>query len=306
MLGIKLYRQLLFTSSVICIIVAQIWVGHVWAQSYRLPPAHENIVGDIFAIHAEPGMTLYSIGRQYGIGYMAMVKANPHVNPQKLKPWTKVIIPGAFVLPEGPREGIVINLPEMRLYYYPKDRLEVMTFPVGIGRPEWVTPIGKTRVVEKIINPEWKVPKSIKAYMASKGVELPDVMPPGKDNPLGEFAMRLGTWSYLIHGTNDPRSIGKRSSSGCIRMFPEHIAELFAQVPVGTPVHIINQPYKVGWYGDEMYVESHPPFNDQGIGYSLHDAWQSAVDKRGVRIGWGQVERMARDYKGYPRFVIRD
>lgn len=273
-----------------------------FALTFPLPDPGEDIVGDVFSVFVEPGDTLAGIGKIYGIGPTEMHIANPALHPRRPKPWNQAIIPKAFILPDTPREGIVINLPEMRLYYYPSDRDVVMTFPVGIGRPEWVTPITKTRVIEKQVDPEWKVPESIKEHMAEKGVELPDIMPAGPDNPLGQHAMRLGLWDYLIHGTNNPNSVGRRSSSGCIRMLPEDVEMLFSEVMVGTPVRIVNQPHKLGWHEGELYFEVHQPFHDQLPKVSAEQLVKK-MEPQTQYLDWQNVQQSLYEHTGYPRYI---
>ncbi len=151
------------------------------------------------------------------------------------------MIPTAFILPSAPRKGLVINLAELRMYYYPPDGKTVVTYPLGIGKEGWGTPLGVTRITEKTKNPTWVPPKSILEHRKKEGVYLPAKVPPGVDNPLGGYRMRLAipTGAYLIHGTNNPAGVGRRSSSGCINMLPEDIETLYEKVPSGTPVHII-------------------------------------------------------------------
>ncbi len=281
------------------------------AKTYPLPRGKTNIVGHVFATFVEPGDSLQKIADRNDVGYLELRRANPQIkNSRKIKPWSPVIIPAAFILPDTPREGIVINLPELRLYYYPKGKSEVMTYPVGVGRPEWVTPIMNTKVVIKDSDPIWRVPKSIKEYMASKGVELPEIVEPGPENPLGTHALRLDAWGYLIHGTNRPETVGKRSSSGCIRMMPKDIVELFEAVPLGTPVRIINQPYKTGWYKREFYLEAHKPFRDQPIAATDSDqVIQNVVLKHykrsSRRLNWKNIQITADNHLGYPKFISR-
>lgn len=282
-----------------------------YALTFQLPKNGANIVGNVFTVFVEPGDSFQEIAYRYDVGYNALRWANPQIkNPNKLRPWTPIIIPNAFVLPPKPQQGIVINLPELRLYYFPSDEPVVMIYPVGVGRPDWETPIIETKVVIKDENPVWTVPKSIKEYMASKGVELPASVAPGPENPLGKYALRLSAWGYLIHGTNQPKSIGRRSSSGCIRMLPQDIAELFAHVPVGTPVRIINQPYKTGWYKNEFYLEAYPPFDDQtqiarNHEHEVERAILTHYHKSKQKLDWQQIQNIASSHVGYPKFISR-
>jgi L,D-transpeptidase ErfK/SrfK len=172
----------------------------------------------------------------------------------------------------------------MRLYYFPPPEPgippAVQTYPVSIGRMDWATPLGETKLVRKDRDPAWYPPESIREEHAAQGDPLPRVVPPGPDNPLGKYALRLEIPGYLIHGTNKAFGVGMRVSHGCIRMLPEDIAELFARIPVGTPVRIINQPVKAGWYGGDLYLEVHPPLEEDQAGRdALFDTAIEVIDE---------------------------
>jgi L,D-transpeptidase ErfK/SrfK len=177
-----------------------------------------------------------------------------------------VLIPSHYILPKAEREGLVLNLPEMRLYFFPPVRGEgpavVHTYPVSIGRMDWKTPLGETRIIAKQRDPSWHPPESIRREAAAQGQSVPEIVPPGPDNPLGQFALRLGLPGYLIHGTNRPYGVGMRVTHGCIRLLPEDIEELFDRVPVGAKVQIVNQPVKTGWHQGILYIEIHPPLDE--------------------------------------------
>ncbi len=232
------------------------------AEVFELPPPGFDVVGALATITARHEDTLVDIARRHGLGYEDIVRANPGVDVWLPGEGTEVVLPSRFVLPPGPREGIVLNLAEYRMYYYPRpqagDAALVMTYPISIGRMDWATPIGTTRVIEKSRNPSWYPPQSVRDEHAADGRSLPPVVPPGPDNPLGAFALRLGLPGYLIHGTNRPAGVGMRVTHGCIRMFPEDIEYLFELIGVATPVRIINEPVKIGWEGDELVLEVHP------------------------------------------------
>lgn len=231
------------------------------AEVYELPPEGHDVIGALGTVISRRDDTLLDIARRHGLGYEDIVRANPEVDTWLPGEGTEVVLPTRFVLPPGPRRGVVLNLAEYRLYYFPEpkrgERAVVMTYPISIGRMDWATPLGRTSVVSKVRNPSWYVPESIRAEHAAEGDPLPRVVPPGPKNPLGKHAMRLGLPGYLIHGTNRPAGVGMRVTHGCIRMFPEDIGFLFEQIPVNTPVRIINEPVKVGWDGDELVVEAH-------------------------------------------------
>lgn len=204
-------------------------------------PSRGNVVGDVEITQVKPGQTLLDVARENDIGVQEILTANPKF-PKKPKPGTKVVVPAQFKLPSEPWVGIVINLAHMRLYYFHEDGRTVTTHPLGVGRQGWSTPQGKTTIVAKEANPAWHPPASIRREAEARGKTLPLVVPAGPNNPLGQYAMRLGFSGILLHGTNQPSSIGLRSSHGCMRMYPEDIKNLFHLTPVGTPVRIVFEP----------------------------------------------------------------
>jgi L,D-transpeptidase ErfK/SrfK len=232
---------------------------------YLLPLNGDNVIGVVTTAVAEHEDTLLDIGRRYGVGYEEIIAANPGIDPWLPGAGTEVLLPTRYVLPDAPREGIVVNLPEHRLYYYPPARAGqprvVRTYPISTGKMDWKTPLGITRVVSKQERPTWHPPESVRQDHLRKGTPLPKVVPPGPDNPLGEYALRLGipSGAYLIHGTNRPVGVGMQVTAGCIRMFPEDIAEFFTLVPVNTQVNLVDQATKVGWSRGVLYVERHAP-----------------------------------------------
>ncbi len=245
------------------------------AQSPRMPLAtHEftfdatrdDVVGRLQIVQAKEEDTLSDIARRFNLGLEEILHANPNVDPWLPGEGTPIIIPTEFVLPNAPREGVVINLAAMRLFYFPKAKSgksqKVITHPVGIGRVEWKTPEGLTRVTAKEANPSWIPPESIRKEHAANGDPLPAVVKPGPDNPMGTHVLRLGWPSYAIHGTNKPPSVGLRGSHGCLRMYPEDIARIFKEIPVGTPVRIVNQPRLLGWRDHTLYLQVYPTLED--------------------------------------------
>lgn len=244
--------------------------GYAHAYEYAVPLSDEGVVGETVTIHAREGETLLDIARRYKVGYEEIRLANPDVDTWLPGKGTAVVVPTQFVLPDAPREGIVVNVPEMRLYYYPKPRpgeqARVITYPVSVGRGDWETPIGVTEIIRKDENPSWRPPESIRAEHAANGDPLPKVVPPGPQNPLGKYALRLGLPAYLIHGTNKPYGIGMKVTHGCMRLYPEDIDALFRSVSVGTPVRIVNQAAKAGWLGNRLYLEVHPAFGEHKPG----------------------------------------
>jgi L,D-transpeptidase ErfK/SrfK len=244
--------------------LAAIWLatGPVYAEVYELPPEGYDVIGTVSTITARYEDTLVDIARRHGLGYLDIVRANPGVNPWLPGEGTEIILPSRFVLPPGPRTGLVLNLAEYRMYYFPEagegKPAYVYTYPMSIGRMDWETPLGKTRIIAMAKNPAWYPPQSVRDEHAADGDPLPRVVPPGPANPLGTRALRLGLPGYLIHGTNRPAGVGMRVSHGCVRMFPEDIEFLFERIRVNTSVRIINVPVKIGWDGDVLVAEIHP------------------------------------------------
>jgi L,D-transpeptidase ErfK/SrfK len=209
--------------------------------------------------------TLLDIARHHGVGYEEIVRANPGVDIWLPGDNTSILLPGRHILPSGPREGIVVNLAEHRLYFYPKvhngEKALVLTYPASIGSPDWRSPLGQTWILAKERNPKWYPTEAIRRAHAAEGDPLPEVVPAGPNNPLGAFKMRLalGGGTYEIHGTNMPFGVGMAVTHGCIGMYPEDLAALFEVVPVGTRVTLINQPVKVTYFGGNLLLEAHPP-----------------------------------------------
>ena len=281
-------------------------------RSYPLPTPRDAVVGQLLQYPAQQEDTLLDIARRFGLGHDEIIQANPHVDKWLPGKGTPVLLPTQFILPRGPRQGIILNAPEMRLYYFPPASKglgrQVITYPVSIGRMDWNTPIGMTRVVRKDKDPAWYPPASIKKEHAERGDILPDVVPPGPDNPLGQHAMRLGFSGYLIHGTNNPWGIGMRVTHGCVRMYPEDVAQLFNWVDVGTPVEILNDPIKVGWLGDALFLEVHEPLEENNTSpdrlYEMAmQAILAAAADRPVRISWARVREMVTQQDGVPRMI---
>ncbi|CAJ1874171.1 putative L,D-transpeptidase YcfS [Aeromonas jandaei] len=237
----------------------------VQARSYPLPPAGSRLIGELEDYIIQQDEYLELVGKHTQIGFLALLEANPGVDPYLPKPGTRLTLPTQMLLPDVPREGIVINLPELRLYYFPKGKQEVIVLPIGIGDIGRETPEMTTTIIEKTPDPSWVPgPMVRKSWLEQQGITLPAVVPPGPDNPLGKFAMRLGYGKrdYLIHGTNKDFGVGLRVSAGCIRLRPDDIEALFKMVPIGTPVRVINQPVKVAIEPDgRRWLEVHSPLS---------------------------------------------
>lgn len=226
----------------------------------------DSIVGsppyEVKYVAAKYEDTLIDIAVEHHLGQDEIVLANQNVDRWLPGAGTPVRIPTSFILPNAPRQGIVVNLPEMRIYYYPNPS-QVVTYAIGIGRENnWKTPLVKTRIATKMENPSWTPPPSIIAEHLADGDVLEPYYPPGPDNPLGLFAFRLGIPGYLIHSTQKTNGIGMRVSHGCMRMYPEDIEKFFPMVKTGTTVNIVNQPIKAGWYHDTLYMEVYPQMEE--------------------------------------------
>ncbi|RME33210.1 MAG: LysM peptidoglycan-binding domain-containing protein [Gammaproteobacteria bacterium] len=280
------------------------------ADHFLLPAGEGAVIGRVERVTTSRSDTLSDIAREHGVGYREITLANPGIDPWLPGEGTSVVVPGRYVLPDAPRHGIVINIPEMRLYFYPpagEGPAEVVTYPISIGRQDWRTPLGETRIVAKRANPAWYPPESIRREHAEKGDPLPRVVPAGEDNPLGAYALKLAMPGYLLHGTNKPYGLGMRVSHGCIRLYPRHIEELFNQVQVGTPVTLVNQPIKAGWLGDELYLEVHPPLEEDRE--QFRDRYSIAIDavlrasSRLPVIDWRALERVVGQSDGIPAVI---
>jgi len=254
------------------------------AERPRLPPiernvfalhsAEQSVVGMPQVVFANDGDTLSLLSREYGLGFDELVAANPDIDPWLPEPGAPILLPTQYILPDAPRTGIVLNIAAKRLFYYPpadeNGRRVVMTYPIGIGRVGWETPLGAASVVSKARDPHWWVPASVRQEHAELGDPLPAVVPPGADNPLGRFVLKLDMPGYLIHGTNQPYGVGMRVSHGCVRLYPENIESLYPLIDVGVDVAIVNQPYLAGWSNGDFFFEAHLPLEDDLIDAEAH------------------------------------
>ena len=284
------------------------------AAVFPLPPESVDIVGKLQVARAGYEDTLADLARRYGLGQDEILWANPQVDKWLPGDGAPLVLPTRYILPDAPREGLVVNLPEMRLYYYPKpargEQPVVTTHPVSVGRMDWSTPLGLTKVAAKTKDPAWYPPASVRAEHAADGDPLPDVVPPGPDNPLGAFALRLGLPGYLIHGTNRPYGVGMRVTHGCLRMYPEDIERLFPQVPVGTPVRLLNQPVKAALIADTLFLEVHPPLDELPMDEELAFRVALSAIAKAAGAGYpgldeGRALEVIRRASGTPEIVSR-
>lgn len=272
--------------------------------------ANQAMVGTLAQVASRDTDTLSDIARHFGLGFNDMVIANPGLDAWKLTNDQPVLLPLQFVLPDAPRKGIVLNLANMRLFYYPKNLPQsLVTYPVGIGRQGWNTPMGATQIVAKKANPSWTVPESIHREHQQLGDPLPKVIRAGPDNPLGNYAMPLGFSGYLIHGTNKPYGIGMQVSHGCVQLYPEDIEVLFKQVDVGTAVRIVHQPYLVAWEQNMLYLEAHEPLEKwakqtKQLQKETRKKLEKMAAEKQLNVDWPRVDEVLRRADGIPTPVL--
>jgi L,D-transpeptidase ErfK/SrfK len=290
-------------------IAFSLWSSTSGATVYELPADGSAVIGADTTISTHYTDTLLDIARKYSLGYDEIIRANPGVDMWLPGEGAQIVLPGRRILPPGPRQGVVVNLPEHRLYYFPKatqnGKRVVITYPVSIGKLGRTTPLGQTRVIAKVKHPAWYPPASIRKEHAEEGDPLPAVVGPGPDNPLGDFKIRLGfgDGTYEIHGTNNPTAVGLAITHGCIRMYPEDVAELYPQLSVGTAVRLNNDPVKVAWVDGELLLEAHPPVNAQGESFEpdvdqFSDLLRRAVGETTVAIHWDYAREVLRKADG--------
>ena len=264
----------------------------------------EDVIGRLAVIRLEKGDTLPDIARHFSLGINAISAANPGVDVWVPEAGERVILPLSFILPDTPRKGIVVNLAAMRLFQYKVDgtSLSVTTYPIGVGTRERPTPTGKMRVARKAARPTWHVPASIAEDHRKKGDILPAAVPPGPENPLGEYALYLSKSGYLIHGTNKPASIGLTATNGCLRLYPENVKTLFEETPVSTPVLIVEQPYLTGQRDGVLYLEAHAPMEESGALESekLHATLRTIEKKAARALDWKKVKEVQAEARGIP------
>ena len=271
------------------------------------PPPSPDLVGKLSFREARAEDTLIDLAPELGVGYVELVAANPGIDPWLPPGGTELVVPAARLLPSGKREGIVVNLGDLHLYYFEKGK-PPRAYPIGIAKDGYATPTGVTQVKAKKEKPTWIPGPSARLDKP----ELPKAIPPGPDNPLGEYALYLAWPSYLIHGTNDPRGVGRHSSRGCIRLYPADIAALYPLVGIGTPVRVVNEPVKLGWIGGDLYLEVNPDA-DQSLELDetakvakpappkgLRELVKKAAGKELKRVDWARVDRAGQKRLGIP------
>jgi L,D-transpeptidase ErfK/SrfK len=285
----------------------------VATQRFEVAP-DEDVIGVVQIVKSSKEDTLTDIARRFNVGYEEILRANPKVDPWLPGADRPIVVPTQFVIPNAPRTGVVINIAAMRLFYFPPHKSGepqvVITHPIGIGKVGWATPEGVTKIVRRQADPTWRVPVSVIKEHRENGEELEKVIGPGPDNPLGKFAFYLQWPSYLIHGTNKPAGVGLRSSHGCIRLYPEDIAQLFSSVPVGTQVRVVNQPFVFGWHDGQLYMQAFDVLEDDTRGWkkapkkllsqSLAANLQKQLKAHNEQVNWDEVTVLSHDPRGVP------
>lgn len=277
------------------------------------PSGYPSIIGNLQTHVTAYEDSLVDLARKFGLGYTEIVSANPGIDPWVPGADKKIILPTAHILPAGPREGVVINLSDQRLYFFRDDGKTVDSVPLGIGNAGWDTPKGSTKVVRKKKNPTWYVPKSVR----EDDPELPAIVRPGPDNPLGTRAVYLGWPAYLFHGTNKPYGVGRRVSHGCVRLYPEDIERLYPSIKIGTPVRVVDQPMKLARQDGQVWLEIHPnqeqadeveqtgkltPAKPAEFEYLL----TMTAGEDSDRIDWDKAKTAAIERRGIPVAILRD
>lgn len=270
------------------------------------PPPSADLVGRLSFRDALAADTFVDLAPALGVGYLELVAANQSIDPWVPPAGARIVVPGAHLVPSGPREGIVVNTGDRRLYYFAPGQ-PTRSYPIGIAKDGYATPHGTTKVVRKQEKPTWYPGRTARRDDPA----LPAAVPPGPDNRLGEYALYLGWPAYLIHGTNEPRGVGRHSSRGCIRLYPEHIEELFALARVGTKVRVVHEPVKLGWVGGELYLEVHPDKEralaldetgklEREPARDLRKLVTKAAGAQAARLDWERVERASLASAGIP------
>jgi len=284
------------------------------AAVFTLPPDGGSLIGQDQQIQSQSSDTLLGLARKYSVGYWEIQEANPKVDMWLPGQGTNIIIPGRFIVPPVEHRGIVVNLPQHRLFYFPKPRRHdqpiVITYPVSPGEGNFPTPVGVTRIVRKVPHPVWIPTKHILEAHAAAGDPIPKIWPAGPDNPMGEWALEtsLSHGEIYIHGTNNPMAIGMSVTHGCVRLYPEDIAALYPVVRVGTPVTIVNVPVLASLQEGQLYLEVHPPTTGNHVPVppdfdQISQIIDAAIGKNVVAIDWDKVRQVATEANGLPELV---
>ncbi len=285
------------------LLLALAWLVPMLAQAQT--PLRDDLTGRL-RLAALDHELVSDLARRHDLSTLEVLAANWGLDPWEPQTRERILLPTAHLLPNGRREGILINRAEYRLYYFKEGRL-VLTAPIGTGHEGYETPLGETTVVRKQKDPTWFPTPATRAGVP----DLPSVVPPGPENPLGAYALYLGWPTYLIHGTNDVYGVGRRFTRGCVRLFEDDIEALFNAAPVGTPVTVIDQPVKLGWHEDELFIEAYPDFAQLEelrikLSFTVNqaeriDPWiMSAAGARAKDLDWSKIRSALERRSGEP------
>lgn len=280
-----------------------------FAASYTVPPANQSIIGQVQYNSSGSGESIVKLSQKYDVGFNAIEKANPNINVNKpLHYGSRVKLPTQHLLPSQAREGIVVNLPEMRMYYYIPNTSKVVTYPIGIGKIGKTIPIATATITKKVKDPVWVPTPDIREFNLAQGIIIPQVMPAGPDNPLGPYAIYMSVPTYLIHSTIFPESIGKRASFGCIRMYESDIQDFFPTITPGIPVVIINSPVKVAWQNNRLFMEAHASLEEHTGAYdaTLPGAVgqiHNLTKNQDTLVDWQAVSFIEKERDGLPHEI---
>lgn len=275
-------------------------------------PGGSDMLGQPQLYVSDGERTLLQVARENNLGLLELLAANPGLDPWVPGEEASVQLPSAHLLPDAAREGIVINLADLRLYYFPGAGGTPLSFPIGVGREGFSTPLGETRIVRKKVQPTWYPT----AATIADDPGLPRAVPPGPANPLGEFALYLGWPTYAVHGTNKPWGVGRRVSRGCIRLYPEDIETLFDTVAVGTKVTVVFELIKLGWDDGDLYLEVHPNHEqldaleatgdfEPEISADISRRVLAAAGTHAYRLDWAVIHAALRQQRGMPVRITR-
>lgn len=278
----------------------------------------QQVLGVTQVTRVQGEETLLDIGRRFHLGYDEMVWANRGVDVWLPGDGHEVVLPVAQILPDAPRSGLVANVAARRLFQFmspdASGKRRVVSYPIGVGREEYPTPLGSTQITGKRAYPDWRVPESVRRAHALRGDPLPAVVPGGPDNPIGTHVLDLGWPTYIIHSTNKPAGTGLRVTHGCLQLYPEDITRLYTEADVGSAVTIVDQPILAGWQGDQLFLEVHRPLEEHAVTASASEAvaavaLRKALASRGrddAAVDWARVRTYVQAQAGYPLPVLRD
>jgi len=291
------------------LLIASLISANAIAADYTLPTNHESVIGQIQYGRLPFDGNVTKLNQNYDIGYNEIIDANPDYNFAKhMRGGTRLKIPTQHLLPNQPREGIIINLPEMRMYYFQPELGKVSTYPIGIGKIGKTIPLALAKITRKAKDPTWIPTEDIRKFNLSQGVVLPQVMPPGPENPLGPYAIYMSVPTYLIHSTIFPESVGKRASFGCIRMYQSDIEEFFPTMTQGIPIAIINSPIKVAWQNNQLFMEAHAPLEEHQTAYEATlpgtvTQIEQLANQEDVLVDWQAVSFIEKNRDGLPHDI---